>query len=385
MRDNEERKRAKEIYNRFLQCKSSEEENLWLARWMHQYRANETVDDEVSLMIQDEASHIKEQLVYKINKTTISRRPLYWAAASILLLLSVGVYYLFNNPVTIREDAPITRIDKQDSIITGGVIRLQSGQEIPLHKLEHGIIDSNHQYSLYIESDGSLKYEDKSEDAHLLPIKWIEIVLNPRTQFKLTLPDGSKVWLNALSSLKYPSRFEGGLRQVYLEGEAYFEVEKGKEKFIVETDRQSIEVLGTKFNVSAYKNDIINKTSLLEGKVAVKGNNRDFPYYLTLNPGFEALDLPDKQPILREIEDTSKVTLWTSGDLYFNDDDIYEVMNKIERFYELKVIYPSKKIKQRFTGMVSKEQSVETMLNTLEKITGYTFERNGKEVQIREN
>jgi transmembrane sensor len=205
--------------------------------------------------------------------------------------------------------------------------------------------------------------------------------------YQITLPDGSKVWLNAASSLQFPAEFTGRNRVVTLVGEGYFEVAKNKiMPFIVKSKEQQVEVLGTHFNISAYENDKNTTTSLLEGSVRVsaasKGN--------AASPGAVSSSVlkPNQQSILKadviKIMDIDPIqpVAWKNGYFMFASEPIGSIMKKLSRWYDVDVDYQGKITTEGFTGSVSKYENISEVLNTLE-LTGLVhFKIQGRRITV---
>jgi ferric-dicitrate binding protein FerR (iron transport regulator) len=187
-------------------------------------------------------------------------------------------------------------------------------------------------------------------------------------QRNLVLPDGSKVWLNSASSLKYPRSFAGADRTVELSGEAYFEVAKNASMpFRVKVRDMQIEVLGTRFNISAYNEDKIGKTSLLEGAVRVTRDKET----TVLGPGEQAeINYPLAGNSMRMVRgfDQERILAWKNGFLEFEKDDLQTVMNEISRSYDLDVVYADKDHMPvtHYTGKFSRKDNVQQIIKELE-------------------
>jgi ferric-dicitrate binding protein FerR (iron transport regulator) len=182
-------------------------------------------------------------------------------------------------------------------------------------------------------------------------------------QYQVVLPDGSKVWLNAESSLHFPTAFTGNQREVTLTGEAYFEVAKYMEKpFRVKVDGMSINVLGTHFNVNAYSDENTIKTSLLEGSVKIiKGNLSEL-----LKPGYQAV-LNKKQDKIRITDaDMDGVMAWKNGLFQFDGADINNIMHEIGRWYNVEIVYSGKVPTRTFEGKISRDAELSEVLRILE-------------------
>jgi ferric-dicitrate binding protein FerR (iron transport regulator) len=185
-------------------------------------------------------------------------------------------------------------------------------------------------------------------------------------QYQLTLPDGSKVWLNAATKLKYPSRFASNERKVEIDGEAYFEVVKNdKQPFrVVLQDGSTVSVLGTHFNVMSYTNETEKEITLLEGKVAVEKNNS----VENLEPGTQAIVKTDAITKRTGI-DTEEITAWKNGLFVFHDATIESIMKQVERWYDAKVVYQGD-VKQLFNASILRSEPLSKLLRLLE-LNGY--------------
>ncbi|MBO9592790.1 MAG: FecR domain-containing protein [Niabella sp.] len=195
-------------------------------------------------------------------------------------------------------------------------------------------------------------------------------------QYGITLPDGSKVWLNAATSLKFPVNFSGlKERRVELEGEAYFEVAKDAHKpFIVHSGRQDIKVLGTHFNVSSYTDEPEARTTLLEGSVKINGRQ-------TLKPGEQAkVDRRGVVAISKVNADAS--VAWKNGYFEFNDENVYEIMTKVARWYDVQVIYEGDMPLDKMKGAMSRFQNVSGVLGIMEATGLFSFRIDGKKIYV---
>ncbi|WP_315815008.1 FecR family protein [Paraflavitalea speifideaquila] len=199
--------------------------------------------------------------------------------------------------------------------------------------------------------------------------------------YKVVLSDGTRVWLNTASQLRYPVSFGTGQRVVELTGEAYFEVaKKAAQPFIVNVKNAAIEVLGTHFNVSAYPDDPATTTTVLEGAVAVSAG----PRKVLLKPG-QLAEVKDANIGLEQDVDLEKLTAWQKGFFYFNNDKLSDIMRALERWYDVKVTYGEGVEDKRFMiGRIARKEDINKPLTIL-TMTGsihYKISEDGKEVLI---
>lgn len=287
-----------------------------------------------------------------------------WVAAAVILLLGVGTYLWQTNKTTIPTIA-ITDISPGSD---GAILTLANGKQVVLDSLQNGLVAVQQGAEAMIRN-GELVYDASGAAAG-------EVMYNTmRTpkgrQFRLQLPDGTRVWLNAASSIRYPTAFTGEERKVEITGEAYFEVAKafsaggrqGVIPFRVNVrNKTEVEVLGTHFNINAYENEKDIQTTLLEGSVRVMQGSSA----LVLKPGQQAL-IPStgKKIQLVDQADTDKVMAWKNGLFYFEGLTLEEAMRQLERWYDIEVIYEGAAPNIRFGGKMRRDLTLGGLLQLL--------------------
>ncbi|MBX2948124.1 MAG: FecR domain-containing protein, partial [Crocinitomicaceae bacterium] len=262
-----------------------------------------------------------KQIKKKQNPTRSIRKYLTIAAAIIsFAFLTLYIYKSFNLNTEEQRIADI----QTDDISPGGnraTITLSDGTVIELAKDQQGIIASGTQLSY---ADGQKLLEADKD------IQFATMTTPRGGQYQITLPDGTKAWLNAASSLRYPSRFNNNERKVTLEGEAYFEVAPDKEHpFIVESNGQSVEVLGTGFNVNAYRDERQSLTTLAHGSIRI--NTADESKSIILKPGEQAA-VEGKEIKVKQVE-VDEYTAWRNGKISLSQADLSGIIRQIERWY----------------------------------------------------
>lgn len=323
------------------------------------------------------------------------------AAAVVLLVMAGSAWFYFSRPKTNSAPGVITVTTKKD--ITPGsnkaLLTLGDGTTIELDTVQTGLLALQGQTKIIKQNTAQLIYNSPSTSEQ----KTGEVLYNRVTtphggQFQLVLPDGTKVWLNAGSSLCFPATFSASKRMVQLTGEAYFEVAKASDSrghripFAVNIPPPTgrgvgggrVEVLGTHFNVNAYNNESAIKTTLLEGKVKVSTISPSSTLRTEANTPSTTLRatnykllLPGKQAILNTQTQTIKVTdanteqavAWKNGYFRFKETGIRELMRQVERWYNVEVEYRTDRTDQYYTGVVSRSQNISALLQTLE-LTG---------------
>ncbi len=294
--------------------------------------------------------------------------------AAALLLVCLGGLYYFDATFEPAKNQPTTNndpvVDDAHHILPGGnkaMLTLADGRTITLSGNHTGIIVSDK----IAYEDGTSLLDSETEDEDEANIDYYQLTTPRGGQYSMTLPDGSRIWLNASSTLKYPSRFAGNRREVELIGEAYFEIKKqtnhsGSVSFIVKTANQEIEVLGTQFNVAAYTDEMETRTTLVEGAVTVRRSINDIPETgagTQLRPGEESV-LTASGIQTRKANLTSSIA-WKSGIFVFDNTPFDQMMKQIARWYDIDVVYKDEVPKELFEGKMSRNVNLQVLINFL--------------------
>jgi ferric-dicitrate binding protein FerR (iron transport regulator) len=265
-----------------------------------------------------------------------------------------------------------------NTIIPGSnkaILTLNDGRRISLTDAVNGHIADQAGITVTKKADGQLLYtisESGANDA----IKFNTIETPRGGQYQVVLPDGTKVWLNAATSLRFPTRFSDTARMVYLDGEAYFEVAHNKNSpFKVALNGQQVEVLGTHFNVMAYKDENAIKTTLLEGAVKLTAPVGS----LLLEPGQQGYIA--KSAFTREHVDVTIVTAWKDGLFKFNGIDLRTLMRQISRWYDIEIEYEPGVKDDVVFGAIGRKADLATLLHILE-LGGVQFKLNGRKLIV---
>ncbi len=242
------------------------------------------------------------------------------------------------------------------------MLTTSDGSTIVLDSIQNGTI--THKGATQITKQGGmLIYNVSSSTGQDAPVVYNTLTTPKGGQYQVVLPDGSKVWLNAASSLHFPSAFPGRERVVELTGEAYFEVVKNKKKpFHVRVGNMSVNVLGTHFNVNAYPDENSIKTSLLEGSVKIVTGKASG----ILRPGEQAV--LNNQGDKVDINDANldDVMAWKNGLFQFDGAGITSIMKEIGRWYNVQIVYNGKIPERRFDGKISRNAQLSEVLRILE-------------------
>ncbi|RFM36910.1 FecR family protein [Chitinophaga silvisoli] len=290
------------------------------------------------------------------------KRPLmpYAAAAAILTLLVSGILYFTQR----HEPAPKPLATQQAHTITPGgnkaILTLADGSQITLDSATNGAIAHQGNVQVIKLNNGQLAYKtdkNSSSESHY------NSLITPRGgQFMIILPDGSKVWLNAATSLRYPTTFTGNTREVQLAGEAYFEIaQNAQQPFVVKVNNLEVKVLGTHFNIMGYPDEKSIQTTLLQGAVQVQHNTAA----VRLSPGQQAR-LQDGNMTIKKDVDVEEIIAWKNGYFHFNHETLQGVMRQISRWYDVEVIYEGAVPEREFGGKIERNNSLNDVLKILE-------------------
>ncbi|UII31827.1 DUF4974 domain-containing protein [Fulvivirga ulvae] len=298
------------------------------------------------------------------------RRLLFSVAASAALL--IAALFIFLDP---PNSEPETTLIAQQNGTPGlpgkkkAILRLSNGQTIELGDKKHtgSMVDG----SAIDITDASVRYNHKAQVGKAA-VAMHEIIIPRGGEFTLVLADGTKIWLNSQSSLRYPAAFNGDKRIVELTGEAYFEVAHIKaQPFEVVTANQTITVLGTSFNVSHYPEDKEIVSTLVEGKVRV---NTTGGSKTTLSPGEQAVYNKSDNAITRRKVNVEKCIAWKNGLFYFENEPLEKIMTTLSRWYDIEVVYANPGQKQkRFTGTLKRYDTFENVIDLIEMTQDVKF------------
>lgn len=305
---------------------------------------------------------------------SISRWRRVAVAASILLLVSVGLF-LYRQQ---EQAAPLAAVP--NDVPPGknaAVLTLANGQQLLLDDSEDGLLAKEGNTNIRKTANGQLIYEGEGNVGETMRINKIDI---PRGgQYQLTLPDGTRVWLNAATSLQYPSSFTGKDRTVRLNGEAYFEVVQNTEMpFRVISAGQTVEVLGTRFNVNCYEEEDAVRTTLLDGRVRLT-NDQQISHILS--PGEQCAMFPTGGVKIRSA-DVEEVMAWKEGYFIWNNESLESIMRKLARWYNIEPVYEKPLPAIVLSGIVSRSKNLSEVLEIMEMTGSVHFRITGRNVII---
>ena len=306
-------------------------------------------------------------------------------AASLFLILSTGLFFYLQTQTRKNAAYDLTLHD----INPGGnkaTVTLANGQKLDLNSLKGGVV---------IDKSG-LAYADGTDISQMNPApegtaQQLTLTTPKGGQYQITLPDGTRVWLNAASALKFPSSFAGlKERRVELTGEAYFEVtHNSRQPFRVQTATQIAEDLGTSFNINSYTDEAIAKTTLIEGAMQVqslKDHQSKKQTAQALSPGQQASIAANGIINVRPVN-TAEALGWKNGDFVFDGENLKSAMRKIARWYDVEIVYEADAKASSalvLDGLVSRKSKLSEVLKWIETIGGVRFKIEGRRGSVTE-
>lgn len=309
----------------------------------------------------------------------ISRQRYTWIAAAVfLLLLTAGGYLFFRSNNIPSGKKPVMTASRYRNDIAPGadkaVLTLADGSAITLDSSQSGKIAQQGSVNIHSQQ-GQLIYHTNSD----APVTALNTVSTPAGgQYQVVLPDGTRAWLNASSSITFPVAFNNKERTVLLKGEAYFEVARDTSRtFRISVNDTKIEVLGTRFNVMAYNDEHVMKVTLVEGSVQLAAATGRY----MLKPGQQASLQPNNTVALASVN-TDEAIAWKNGLFRFRNADIQTIMRQVARWYNIEVSYEGALPYKTFTGVVSRNEKISALLQFLELTGAVHFAVEGNKVTV---
>jgi transmembrane sensor len=307
-----------------------------------------------------------------------------WVAAACIVLVAALAVVLSLTKSDIGTKPPVaaTSTDIPAPQNNRAVITLADGRKVYLDSAGNGLLAQQDNVKVLRNERGEIVYDARaaslSQDEGSTAYNTL---FNPRGSkvISLTLSDGTKVWLNSESLLRYPAAFTGNMREVEITGEAYFEVAKNaKQPFHVKKGETDITVLGTSFNINAYEDEDALRVTLVDGSVKVSNKENS----AILKPGEQAVATTRYSPLATRPADLEQVTAWKDGRFQFEGEGIETVMKQISRWYDVEVVYESKP-KDHFRGGISRDVDASKVFQMLETMGVVKFEIKGKQVTVK--
>jgi len=382
----------RELLRKYNAGQCTEAESAAVEKWLFELN-NEPVDlsaEKLAMIKAEIRNQLPEEIV--LSKT---RRLVYWpriAATVALIAFGTGLFYFMAMRQAERSKDLAQSVYAND-VAPGrnsATLTLANGKKIVLSEAQNGELAKESGVVVSKTADGQIIYSAIPNTSSGLTYNTLSTAKGET--FQVRLPDGSLVVLNAASSLTYATTLNSlPERKVKLTGEAYFEVTKATVKeqdtrlkvtrkpFIVVTDKQEVEVLGTHFNINSYLDEPGIKTTLLEGSVRVSNGSIE----KLLKPGQQALAKQDGF-LIREVN-IQQAVAWKNGTFDFDNEDIQGVMRKISRWYNVEIVFEGEVSKERFNGALSRKKNISQMLKMLESTGVVHFKIEGRRVIVINN
>lgn len=373
---------AKSLINKYQTGTCTAEEKAIVENWLilGEITKFNLSDDELDEDLLD--------LQQRLHTAIVPKRRTLWpriaVAASFLICLGIAFYFYTD----VKKESAVTTAYKD--IVPGSnkaILTLANGAKISITDAKNGEIIKESGIIVSKTADGQLVYKmtDRNKRSKTKDLAYHTIETPRGGQHQVILPDGTRVWLNAESSIRFPESFANvKTRNVELKGEAYFEVQKDlKHPFIVTTIKQEIEVLGTHFNINSYLDEQKSVTTLLEGSVKVQAvMNHNFS---VIKPGQQAISKGTKD-LSVAVADIDQVMDWKNGDFMFKKESLHGIMRKVCRWYDVNVEYGEQvDVNQTYSGLVSRSKNISEVLKIMQVAGQLKFDVIGKKVIVKNN
>jgi hypothetical protein len=393
------REELKSLYQKFLSGKCTDEEfNLLFLQFNNRSSEElielirkelDSIDDPAEATFEEflNLSKVHERIIPGIDSESQERsskifyKQIFYslsAAAAVLIIISLGI--MFYTQSYSQKEILVTNKKFVHDVVPGGnkaFLTLANGTKLSLTDATDGELAKQAGISIVKTEDGQLVYNvsNTSKQGNDTPL--FNTIETPRGgQYQINLPDGSRIWLNAASSLRYPVVFSDNERKVELKGEAYFEIAKNMASpFRVVSNNQIVEVLGTHFNINSYPEEGSVKTTLLEGSVKIRSGNKS----AILRPGQQSQVGNSINVTQADIYET---VAWKNGKTQFSNADIKTIMRMLSRWYDVEVQYQGEMIETGFGGSVSRSKNISEILKLLELTGDVHFKIEGRRVTV---
>ena len=383
------------LIDKCLSGKATPEEKALLNKWYHSFN-DDAVDVRLTSMQNEEqiAERIKLRLLSTVQNSTVAKaeRPhrIWWripAAAAVFLLIASSIFFIFN-PKNKKQELAKTELNRPtpvNDIAPGGnkaVLTLADGSSIVLDSAANGTLTQQGNIKVQKLDNGQLAYTVNGKQVTENDEAFYNTISTPRGgQYQVTLADGTQVWLNAASSIRFPVVFTGAERKVEITGEVYFEVSKNAAiPFKVKTAASEVVVLGTHFIVNAYDDEAAVKTTLLEGSVKIIAAGQPIKY---LQPGQQSAINKQGTITVLNNADIEEALAWKNGRFQFNSADLKSILRQISRWYDVDVVYKGN-VNLHFTGQLTRNDNVSKVFEELVLTGEVHFKIEGKKIIVTE-
>jgi len=362
-----ENQHEKELIDKYLAGLCTPQEKETIESW-YLARAKERQDKLGELEDADYAATEKE-IWDAINRQTNPKvKPLWprlFVAASIFLFTGICAYFIINKQP--RQQTQQVAQNQVHDLAPGGnkaILTLANGKQIVLTNAKNGLLANQGNIHIRKTNDGSVLYDARGGESNTATVAYNTISTPRGGKYIITLADGTEATLDALSSIRFPTAFNGNSREVTITGQVYFEVAHNAAKpFRVTTKGQTVEVLGTHFNINAYDDNAVIKTTLLQGSIRISRNGES----ALLKPGEQAqIKIGEINSKINVIQaDTEEAVAWKNGFFQFDGSDTRSVMNELARWYDVEVQYEGTIPERSFSGKIYRNVNASQALKIL--------------------
>lgn len=372
-----------EILRKFLSGKLNEEEQNRLEEWLNaspqnkqfleSFRQAKNIEDDLSIVRKLDANKAWNKLKNK-NRTGITSIGKWSLGIAATITFLVGSFVLWRTELTTdnskEKHAVIAQPQDIAPATSGAILVLADGTKISLDNDSTKTLTKNNNL-VGNSNELIVKATDQA-----IPTQYNSLIVPKASFYKMTLVDGTRVWVNALSQLKFPAQFSKTERRVFLEGEAYFEVVHNPDQpFVVESKGNEVKVLGTHFNVNSYSDQV--RTTLAEGKVEVRRNNER----VELSPGEYVWSSRDN--LIKGEADLQRDLSWHNNEFYFKKETIVDIAHQLSRWYDLDVKFRGNvQLDKVYTGSIERDVKLSQVLEMLSYVSNLKFEVDGRKLII---
>ena len=305
---------------------------------------------------------------------------LFWTVG-LVVAASVALLLMFVSPFTRQVEQPGTLVS-QVGITPGGVkaiLQSEDGKMIDLTSSTSSRIVTSDGLVLVNDSLKGLRFDQSKLENQ--PMKYHTLAVPVGGEYHFTLADGTRVWVNSASEVRFPNCFSGGKREIYVKGEVYLEVARDeKHPFVVHAGENEVRVLGTRFNLTAYPDEQKVSTTLVEGSVEFRNNQSS----IRLKPGEQSVLDQETNNLEKQKVEVSIYTSWVSGTYEYERMPLSDITRQLSRWYDVQFVYETTEFSNHpFTGVVKRDQSLEEVLSIIEKTTNIKFKISGRTIIIK--
>ena len=388
-----ERNELISLIEKYLDGTATDKERQEVLTWYHSIDHSRI---EIPLEDSFEKKEVRDRIRYKLEQYIAQERPVRkiawhrWAAAAVILLIGGGSYFWIHADFQGTRKPGITLSSLKKDVPPGGnraTLTLANGKKVILDNVHNGQLAIQGKSKVMKVDSGLLAYNSQltAHNAQSTIVQYNTLTTPRGGQYRLNLPDGTKVWLNAASSITFPTAFTGNKREVEVTGETYFEVaENTAMPFVVKKGDVEVQVLGTHFNVNAYEDESALKVTLLAGKVKIiSGNGRK--QSSLINPDEQAQVNRNGSIMINTAVDTSETVAWKNGKFKFDNTSLTELMRQLSRWYNVRIVY-SGNVKEdankyAFVGEIERDSNLSIVLKLLE-LGGVHFAIKGRDLIV---